>query len=86
MLQKPRMVQIQGVEGEAVVSYREPSTTKEMRHDRLSQGVKNRANSSSVQDATSGQGQVNRLQSTESGCILFLKKPPCRPVFYATLG
>jgi hypothetical protein len=61
MLQKPSMVQIQGVEGEAVVSYRELSTTQEMRHDRLSHGVKSRANSSAVQDATSVQSQVNRL-------------------------
>jgi hypothetical protein len=70
MLQKPRMVQIQGVEDEAVVSYRELSTTQEMRHDRLSQGVKNRANSSAVQDFTSGQSHVHRSQNTESGCIL----------------
>jgi len=31
-LQKSRMLQILGVEGEAVVLYREPSTTKEMRY------------------------------------------------------
>ena len=40
-LQKPRMPQIQGVEGDAVVIYREPSTTKEMRYHRLSQRVNN---------------------------------------------
>ena len=38
------MVQIQGGEGEAVVSYREPSKTKEMRYHRLSQTVKNMTN------------------------------------------
>ena len=31
VLQESRMPQIQGVEGEAVVTYRESSTTKEMR-------------------------------------------------------
>jgi hypothetical protein len=40
-LQKSRMPEIQGVEGEAVVSYREPSTTKEIRYPRLSRRVKN---------------------------------------------
>jgi len=37
------MLQIQGVEGEAVVIYRELSTTQEMRYHRLSQRVNNRA-------------------------------------------
>jgi hypothetical protein len=34
-LRKSRMPQILGVEGEAVVLYREPSTTQEMRYPRL---------------------------------------------------
>ncbi len=36
------MLQIQGIEGEAVVAYREPSITQKMRHPRLSRlvGVK----------------------------------------------
>ena len=38
-LQKSKMQQIQGVKGEAVVGYREPLTTKEMRYPRLSQRV-----------------------------------------------
>jgi len=38
-LQKSRMPQILGVEGEAVVLYREPSTTQEMRYPRLSRRV-----------------------------------------------
>jgi hypothetical protein len=42
-LQKLRMLQIQGVEGEAVVCYREPLTTQEMQYPRLSQRVKNMA-------------------------------------------
>jgi hypothetical protein len=37
------MLQIQGVKGEAVVSYREPLTTQEMRHHRLSRRVNNLA-------------------------------------------
>ena len=32
MLQKPRMPQIQGVKGEAVLRYAEPLRTQEMRH------------------------------------------------------
>jgi hypothetical protein len=36
---KPRMPQIQGVEGEAVVIYCEPLTTQEMGYHRLSQRV-----------------------------------------------
>jgi hypothetical protein len=32
MLQKPRMLQIQGVKGEAVLRYCEPLRTQEMRH------------------------------------------------------
>jgi hypothetical protein len=35
---------MQGVKGEAVVSYAEPLTTQQMRHDRLSRRVNNRAN------------------------------------------
>jgi len=37
--------EVQGIEGEAVVTYREPSITKEMRYPRLSQRVKNMTNS-----------------------------------------
>jgi hypothetical protein len=48
MLQKSRVVQIQGVKGEAVLDYREPLTTKEMRCHRLSRRVNNRANSSLI--------------------------------------
>ncbi len=38
------MLQIQGIEGEAVVTYREPSITKEMQYYRLSRRVKNMTN------------------------------------------
>jgi hypothetical protein len=39
MLQKSRMLRIQGIEGEAVVTYRESSITKEMRYYRLSRSA-----------------------------------------------
>jgi len=38
-LQKSRVLQIQGVKGEAVVSYRKPLTMREMWYPRLSQRV-----------------------------------------------
>lgn len=38
------MLQIRGVKGEAVVNYREPLTTKEMRYPRLSRWVENVTN------------------------------------------
>jgi hypothetical protein len=38
------MPQIRGVMGEAVVGYRKPMATKEMRYYRLSQQVNNTAN------------------------------------------
>ncbi|MBW1717299.1 MAG: hypothetical protein JRJ77_16005 [Deltaproteobacteria bacterium] len=41
-LQKPRMLQIQGVKGEAVVNYAEPLTTQEMQYHRLSRRVNNK--------------------------------------------
>ena len=50
MLQKSRMLQIQGVKGEAVVGYCEPLKTQEMRHHRLSRRVNNRASFSSFMD------------------------------------
>ncbi|MBW1732681.1 MAG: hypothetical protein JRJ75_17735 [Deltaproteobacteria bacterium] len=43
-LQKSRMLQVQGVKGEAVVSYAESLTTQEMRCPRLSRRVNNTAN------------------------------------------
>jgi hypothetical protein len=52
MLQKSRLLQILGVEGEAVVIYREPPTTKEMRYPRLSPRVNNMAFFSRFLDVT----------------------------------
>jgi len=42
-LQKSKMLQIQGAEGEAVVIYCEPLATLDMRHPRLSHWVNNMA-------------------------------------------
>ena len=53
MLQKSRMLQILGVKGEAVVTYREPLTTKEMRHHPAEAGrVNNMAHLFFFVDAT----------------------------------
>ncbi len=41
MLQKSRMLQMQGVNGEAVVVYADPLTTQQMRYPRLSRRVIN---------------------------------------------
>ena len=40
----PLRGEIQGIEGEAVMPYREPSITQEMRYPRLSRRVKNMTN------------------------------------------
>jgi hypothetical protein len=46
------MLQVQGVEGEAVVCYAEPLTTQEMRYHRLSRRVNNMASFSLFVDVT----------------------------------
>jgi len=43
ILQKSKLLQIQGAEGEAVVIYCEPLATMEMRHTRLSNWANNMA-------------------------------------------
>jgi hypothetical protein len=53
------MPQILGVEGEAVVLYREPSTTKEMRYPRLSRRVNKMAAFSCFKHVTSSELQHN---------------------------
>ena len=44
LLVDPAIGEIRGVKGEAVVNYREPLTTKEMRYPRLSRRVENMTN------------------------------------------
>jgi len=51
-LQKSRMLQMQGVKGEAVVIYAKPLTTQQMRYHRLSRRVNNSANIISFLDFT----------------------------------
>jgi len=67
-LQKSRMLQILGVEGEAVVLYREPSTTKEMRYPRLSHRVNKMAVFSCFQDATCS-GFQQSIKNEHIACI-----------------
>jgi hypothetical protein len=67
-LQKSRMPQILGVEGEAVVLYREPSTTKEMRYPRLSRRVNKMAAFSCFQNATCSELQQG-IENEKIACI-----------------
>ena len=62
------MPQILGVEGEAVVLYREPSTTQEMRYPRLSRRVNKMAVFSCFQDTTSS-GFQHSIKNKEIACI-----------------
>ena len=66
------MPQILGVEGEAVVLYREPSTTQEMRYPRLSRGVNKIAVFCCFQDATSS-GFHQTVKNEEIACICSVK-------------
>jgi len=61
-----RMPQILGVEGEAVVLYREPSTTQEMRYPRLSRRVNKMAVFACFRDAT-WSGFQRSIQNGEKG-------------------
>jgi len=58
-LQKSRVLQIQGVKNAAVVIYRKPLTTQEMRCHRLSRRVNNMAAFHSFQDAIWSSFQQN---------------------------
>jgi len=52
------MPQTRGVNGEAVVIYCEPLTTKEMGYPRLSHGVNNTVKKDSILDITGGRVQL----------------------------
>ena len=67
-LQKLRMPQILGVEGEAVVLYREPSTTQEIQYPRLSRRVNKMAVFSCSQDATYS-GFHQSIKNEDIACI-----------------
>ena len=83
-LQKSRMPQIQGVKGEAVVIYREPLTTQEMRHHRLSRRVNNMAGFSLFVHIT--HSEFHKIaQEDRKVRLLLLFRTFCH-VVYATLG
>jgi hypothetical protein len=78
------MLQIQDVEGEAVVSYREPVTTQEMLYHRLSRRVNNLAVFFNTLDITCNEfHKIARKYPKER--ILLLLRTFCRLV-YATMG
>jgi hypothetical protein len=83
MLQKPRMPQIQGVKGEAVLRYAGPLRTQEMRYHTDFPKGKNRAIFLKL-ESTLGEFQIEDLIVPKirpvSGLIHF------GPVFYATFG
>ena len=77
-LQKSKMPQIQGIEGEAVVLYAEPLITQEMRYPRLSRRVNNRTNQERFNDATFGGFQIMGHKARESPTYLgFLQASSC---------
>ncbi len=78
------MPQIQGVKGEAVVIYREPLTTQEMRHHRLSRRVNNMAGFSLFVHIT--RSEFPKIaQEDRKVRLLLLFRTFCH-VVYATLG
>jgi len=77
MLQKPRMPQIQGVKGEAVLRYCEPLRTQEMRHHTaFPRGKK--------QDRTFCEFKTNTIFVLKAKPVLLQSN--FGPVFYATFG
>jgi hypothetical protein len=83
-LQKSRMPQVQGVEGEAVVCYAEPLTTQEMRYHRLSRRVNNMASFWLFVDVTPSEfAKIARERRNVRLSLLF--RTFCH-VVYATLG
>jgi hypothetical protein len=83
-LQKSRMPQVQGVEGEAVVCYAEPLTTQEMRYHRLSRRVNNMAGFSLFVDVT--RSEFAKIARERHNARLSLLLSTVCHVVYATLG
>jgi hypothetical protein len=77
------MPQIQGVEGEAVVIYRELSTTQEMRYHRLSSRVNNMAVFPSFLDISRSELENIAQKDCKDGLLLLRT---FGHVVYATLG
>jgi hypothetical protein len=84
MLQKSRMLEMQGVKGDAVVSYCEPLTTQQMRYHRLSRRVKDSANIMLSSDLTICDFVRDARKFTKLFATLALSYS-CR-IVYATLG
>jgi len=84
MLQKPRMPQIQGVKGEAVLRYCEPLRTQEMRHHTAFPTGKKQGHFLSKQDYTYGEFKINYVSVLKSKRVL--GQINFGPVFYATFG
>jgi hypothetical protein len=78
------MPQMQGVKGEAVVIYREPLTTQQMRYHRLSRRVNNTGGFSHFIDVTGGEF-YKIAQKDRKARLLLLFRTFCH-VVYATLG
>ena len=78
------MLQIRGVKGEAVVTYRKPLTTKEMQYPRLSRRVKNKTNLTPMLDFTSN-GFQHLPKDLLKALLLLSLTIPCH-IFYATMG
>ena len=83
-LQESRMPQIQGVEGEAVVIYRELSTTQEVRYHRLSPRVNKMAVFPSFLDISCSELENIAQKDCKDGLLLVLRT--FGHVVYATLG
>ncbi len=82
-LQKPRMLQMQGVKSEAVAIYADPLTTQQMRYHRLSEG-KQHGYFSGFLDITRGEFQ-KIVQKCRRERLLLLFRTFCQ-VVYATTG
>jgi len=78
------MPKIQGVKGDAVVCYREPLTTQEMRYHRLSRRVNNRATITCWQHLTVFRRIRKGFITYETSCRNWLFR--FRRVVYATSG
>jgi hypothetical protein len=82
MLQKPRMPQIQGVKGEAVLRYCEPLRTQEMRHHTAFPKGKKQGDFSKNLEFTFGEHSCDTYFVQFFASLLEITS--LRPVFYAT--
>ena len=78
------MLQIQHAKGEAVLVYREPLATKEMRYSRLSWQVNKMTNTYIFLDCTFSEFQCNRILLPKPLVLLVYKT--ARYLIYTTIG